>query len=71
MIATFVPFSSRLKYLPRIPLLKSMSDRSASGSSLGDFFILVSLFRSGDACAYEADGGVDFSVNDEKDAAFR
>jgi len=39
MTARFVPLGSWLKYLPRMPLLKSMSGRSASGSGLGDFFI--------------------------------
>jgi len=38
MTARFMPLGSWLKYLPRTPLLKSMSGRSASGLGLGDFF---------------------------------
>jgi hypothetical protein len=44
--------ASRLLYLPRTPLLKSRLGRSASGSRLGNFLILFSLSRGGDAgCA--------------------
>lgn len=58
MMAIFVPLASRLLYLPRTPLLKSRSGRSASGSRLDDFFILFSLGRGGDAGTNEAHAGV-------------
>jgi hypothetical protein len=58
MMATFVPLASRLLYLPRMPLLKSRLGRAASGSRLGDFFILFLLGRGGDAGTNEAHAGV-------------
>ncbi len=71
MMTAFVPCWSRLKYLPRTPLLKSRLGRGAKGSSSEDFFILSYLGCGSRTGTDEADAGDGFSVNDEEDSSIR